>query len=70
MRPNGIAIRTIRKAQNLTLRGLARQARCHPSHLSRLERGLAGASDETIQRLADGLMVPVGAIATLTEETL
>lgn len=31
-------------------------------HLSRLERGLAGASDETIRRCALALDVPVAAI--------
>jgi transcriptional regulator with XRE-family HTH domain len=31
-------------------------------HLSRLERGLAGASDDTIRRCAHALGVPVAAI--------
>lgn len=69
MRPNGITIRILRKQQKLTLRELGQKAGCHYSHLSKLERGLAGASDKTLQRIADALGVPVGAIATPTEET-
>lgn len=71
MTPNGTAIRTIRRAKNLTLRGIARAIDRQPSHLSRLERGLAGASDETVERIAQALGVPVDAIASPlpTEET-
>lgn len=69
VRPNGTTIRTVRKMQKLTLRELGQLADCHFSHLSRLERGKAGASDETLRRIAGALRVPVGAIATPTEET-
>lgn len=53
----------------MTLRGVARATDRQPSHLSRLERGLAGASDETVERIAQALGVPVDAITSpLTKE--
>lgn len=72
MTANGTAIRSIREAQNLSLRGLARATDRQPSHISRLERGLCGASDDTVERIASALGVPVEAIdpPAPTEETL
>jgi transcriptional regulator with XRE-family HTH domain len=67
--PNGTRIRAIRRLQNLSVRGLARATERQPSHISRLERGLCGASDDTVKRIAEALRVPVDAIAiTPTEE--
>ena len=68
MTPNGTLIRAIRRSQNLSVRGLARATERQPSHISRLERGKCGASDETVKRIAAVLRVPVDAIATLTTE--
>ncbi|GAA3032805.1 hypothetical protein GCM10020000_07300 [Streptomyces olivoverticillatus] len=62
MRPNGSAIRAIRQARKVGLRGLAQQTGRDRSHLSRIERGEAGASDDTIQRIASALEVPLKAI--------
>lgn len=71
MTPNGTLIRAIRRAQNLSVRGLARATDRQPSQISRLERGLCGASDVTVTRIAAALRVPVDAIASPpTEETL
>jgi transcriptional regulator with XRE-family HTH domain len=69
--PNGPSIRAIRKSQNLSLRGLARATERQPSHISRLERGLCGGSDDTVVRIARALRVPVDAITVNppTEET-
>lgn len=47
----------------MTLRGLARATDRQPSHISRLERGLCGASTDTVTRIATVLEVPVDAIA-------
>ncbi|MFE5021650.1 helix-turn-helix domain-containing protein [Streptomyces sp. NPDC056690] len=57
MTPNGIAIRAIRRLRQLRLCDLAHLADLHPSYLSRVERGLAGASKGTIRRLAAALAV-------------
>ncbi|WP_177246465.1 helix-turn-helix domain-containing protein [Actinacidiphila alni] len=70
MTPNGPLIRAIRRSQNLSLRGLARATERQPSHISRLERGQCGASDDTVGRIATALRVPVDAIVIpLTEES-
>lgn len=44
------------------IRQLARLTGRHRSHISRLERGMAGASDETVDRIARALDVPEAAI--------
>ncbi|PJN24028.1 helix-turn-helix domain-containing protein [Kitasatospora sp. CB02891] len=62
MTPNGTAIRAIRTASGIGLRVLALRAGRHRSFLSRVERGLAGASDDTLRAVADALGVEVGAI--------
>lgn len=60
--PNGDAIRALRGARGLGLRELARLTGRHRAHLSRIERGLAGASDETVERIAGALGVTEEAI--------
>ncbi|MFG2913294.1 helix-turn-helix domain-containing protein [Kitasatospora sp. NPDC048298] len=62
MTPNGTAIRTIRAACNVSLRELALRTGRDRSFLSRVERGLAGASEETIRAIAAALAVPVAAL--------
>ncbi|WP_077060383.1 helix-turn-helix transcriptional regulator [Streptomyces sp. MP131-18] len=62
MTPNGAAIRAFREARSLSIRATARLAECDPSHLSRLERGLAGADETRLRRIAEVLEVPVAAI--------
>ncbi|MGW3072314.1 helix-turn-helix domain-containing protein [Kitasatospora sp. NPDC001132] len=60
--PNGSAIRAFRAACNVSLRELALRTGRDRSHLSRVERGLAGASEETIRAIAAALSVPVAAL--------
>lgn len=68
MRPHGIAIRDIRKGQNIGLRTLAERTGLDRGHLSRIEQGkVRNPASVTLQRIADGLKVPVDAI-TITEE--
>ncbi|WP_435131284.1 helix-turn-helix domain-containing protein [Actinacidiphila sp. bgisy144] len=62
VRPNGAAIRALRTARKMSLRRMQALTGLDRGHLSRLERGLAGASDETILRCARVLDVPVAAI--------
>lgn len=71
MTPNGTLIRAIRRSQNLSVRGLARATERQPSQISRLERGLCGASGDTVARIAAALRVPVDAITVSppTEES-
>jgi transcriptional regulator with XRE-family HTH domain len=60
--PNGAAIRAIRQAQGLGLRVIASRIGKDRGFLSRVERGLAGASDQTLQDIAAALGAPVQAI--------
>lgn len=55
----GKRIREARIARGLSLNGLARVADIDPGNLSRLERGLQGASDEMRVRIAAGVRRPV-----------
>jgi DNA-binding XRE family transcriptional regulator len=43
-----LGLRGVRRAQGKTLRGVARRAQVDPSHLSRIERGLATPSLDTL----------------------
>jgi transcriptional regulator with XRE-family HTH domain len=60
--PNGDAIRALRESQGMSLRTLATLTGRHRGHLSKLERGLAGGSDVTVERIARALSVPKAAI--------
>ncbi|MFD9124908.1 helix-turn-helix domain-containing protein [Kitasatospora sp. NPDC059571] len=62
MTPNGAAIRTVRKAQGLGLRMVAFRIGKDRGFLSKVERGLAGASDRTLRDIAVVLDVPLQAI--------
>lgn len=62
VRPNGTAIREFRWLKKLSIRGLARQTGRDRGHLSRIERGQAGASETTVRRIAEALGVPIAAI--------
>lgn len=48
----------------MSIRTMAAHTGRDRGHLSKLERGKAGASDETLRRIADALRVPTDAIAT------
>jgi transcriptional regulator with XRE-family HTH domain len=45
-------LRAVRQARGLGLRSVARDAGIDPAHLSRVERGQAALSVESLQRLA------------------
>ena len=62
MSANGQRIRDLREAKPLGLRKLADLAGVHRSYLSRLERGIKGASPETLDKIAAGLDVSVDEI--------
>ncbi|WP_159400882.1 helix-turn-helix domain-containing protein [Streptomyces sp. NRRL B-24484] len=62
MTPNGTAIRAFREVQKLSIRRLGVLSTRDPSHISRIERGKAGASEEALRRIAGALGVPVAAI--------
>ncbi|MGQ4513616.1 helix-turn-helix domain-containing protein [Streptomyces sp. DW26H14] len=63
MRPNGPAIRAIRRARNLSLRMLQHQTGLNRGYLSRLERGLIREpADEPVLKVATALNVPPDAI--------
>ena len=61
MRPNGDAIRALRRARNLSLRALATQTGRNRGYLSRLERGLIRESG-AVSAIAEALDVPTTAI--------
>ncbi|MYR28638.1 helix-turn-helix domain-containing protein [Streptomyces sp. SID4945] len=59
MRPHGSAIRYRRQALKQSLRDVAAATGLDRSHLSRVERGLAGLSDDNLHRLAEALLVSI-----------
>lgn len=62
MKANGAAIRAIRTANRRGLRKLATETGLTRGFLSQIETGKRGASDETIQVIADALGTTVEAI--------
>jgi transcriptional regulator with XRE-family HTH domain len=60
--PNGTSIRSFRQVRKLSIRDLAVQTGRDRGHLSRIERGKAGASEDTLRSIAAALSVPVAAI--------
>ena len=56
----GEDLRALRKAQNMTLKDLARVSGRSESFLSKIERGLARPSITALQEVAEALGVPVG----------
>lgn len=67
MKPKGASLRAIRLSQRIGLRELARTAGVSHQFLSRLEADRATASEETLRGAADGLGVPLEAIAHVEE---
>lgn len=55
-------IRQWRDYRNLTLEQLAERIDMTPSHLSMLERGLRGYTQETLERIADALQTDVASL--------
>ncbi|MEV6081275.1 helix-turn-helix transcriptional regulator [Streptomyces sp. NPDC052069] len=63
MRPNGPAIRAIRRAQKMSLRTLQQKTGLNRGYLSRMERALIRESaDEPVQAVASALDVTPDAI--------
>jgi transcriptional regulator with XRE-family HTH domain len=62
MRPNGEAIREIRRAKELTLTEIQMATGLRTGYLSELERGLKGARPRTLRKIAKALHVTVGTI--------
>ena len=51
----GLAIRSLRKSQEVSLKGLSKKIGINFSYLSRVENGLVPASGKLVEVLADGL---------------
>jgi transcriptional regulator with XRE-family HTH domain len=62
----GLALKTIRKQQNLSQAALAEVCRCDVSSISKLERGLTQPSLHFMLVLAKGLDVEPGELLQLT----
>ncbi|WTW96570.1 helix-turn-helix domain-containing protein [Streptomycetaceae bacterium NBC_01309] len=62
MQLHGQAIRGIREARGISGRRLAQAIGVTPAYVSRLERGLVGASEETAALIAEFLDIPDDAI--------
>lgn len=63
MRPNGQAIREIRRAKSIGLRALQEMTGLNRGYLSRLERGHIHESDnERVRKVANALNVALDAI--------
>jgi transcriptional regulator with XRE-family HTH domain len=60
--PNGTAMRAIREAKGISLRQLAGATGLHRSFISRVERGLSGAGDDSLRGIAAALAVSTKAI--------
>jgi transcriptional regulator with XRE-family HTH domain len=57
-----VAMMALRTARKVSLRDMQVRTGLDRGHLSPLERGLVGASDDTIRRYAQALDVPTAAI--------
>lgn len=63
MRPNGQAIREIRRAKNIGLRALQKMTGLDRGYLSRMERGhIEKSDDEQVRKVATALNVALAAI--------
>ncbi|CAB4870077.1 unannotated protein [freshwater metagenome] len=60
----GALLRRRREGLGLSLRSCARAAGISPGHLSRIERGLAGPSVETLARMVGALGIDAGQLFT------
>lgn len=64
----GTAIRSLRKAQELTIETLAGAARIHTTYLSGIERGLANPTWRIVSKIAEALGVEISELARRAEE--
>ena len=67
-RLNGAAVKALREALGISLRGMARDIDRDPGFISRVERGLDHASPTTQVAIAKRLGVPLDAVTSVTEE--
>lgn len=63
----GAAIRELRSKEDMTQEALAHQASITVAYLSSLERGHANPTWGTVERIADALGVPLGALVKAVE---
>jgi transcriptional regulator with XRE-family HTH domain len=63
----GQTIRELREARGMTLDGLSAKAGMHTTYLSRIERAHSSPTWEKVSALAEGLDLPISAIATAVE---
>jgi transcriptional regulator with XRE-family HTH domain len=66
----GEAIRGIRHARRMTLRGLARASSLSPNALSMIERGQSSPSVSTLYRVAEALAIPISRLFRVEEKRL
>jgi len=59
----GKAVKAVRTTQGLTQEDLAAKADLHPTYISDVERGVRNPSWDVVARIAEGLDMPVAAIA-------
>ena len=59
----GKAVKAVRTTHGLTQEDLAAKAGLHPTYISDVERGARNPSWDVIARIAEGMVVPVAAIA-------
>jgi transcriptional regulator with XRE-family HTH domain len=64
----GTAIERSREEAGLSQEELSARSGVHPTHVSGLERGARNPTYETLVRVAEGLGVTVGLLATLADE--
>jgi transcriptional regulator with XRE-family HTH domain len=62
MKGPGELIRVIRKSQNLSINELAAKSGVSMAQISRIETGESGYCDESLNKIAQALGVPVGAL--------
>jgi transcriptional regulator with XRE-family HTH domain len=62
VKPNGVAIRAMRERSGYGLRELERRTGLTRPYLSRLERGIRGASRDSLELIAAALDIPLAAI--------
>lgn len=60
----GRAVKTVRARQGLTQEQVSAAAGLHPTYVSDIERGARNPSWEALVRLASGMGVPIGEIAS------
>lgn len=63
----GWNLRRLRVAKNLSQEALGLSAECEPSYIGRIERGRENTTVETLEMLADVLVVPLSEFFVIPE---